>query len=198
MPRTEQSETIQRIDAAGRGLFVSCCWEKDRFSHALGIVTGHEHRVLLSSCEGGPEDLWPPSPPLQHILKQTIRDNPALLGVGMAGTGHWSASFVLDASDSIELIVEMAFSGRVTDSSMLKPVLAVTYGPAMSADLQIDADEPDTLRIEPEGCPPVTVSAAGFGRRATSCRFVGERLIVAPLEFEFERATQWKYRIGLA
>lgn len=62
--------------------------------------------MLLESVEGGGDDPWPPSPPLQelHIERQAVGREVALL-VGRAGRSHWSLSveafenrLVLDAA----------------------------------------------------------------------------------------------------
>ena len=104
-PRTDQ---IQCVDAQGCGLFVRCDWSVDRYQHRIGwLLDGVEH-AALESCEGSPADDWPLSPPMQQFSMQQIDGNPALLGVGMAGRGHWSASFILLKNECVELVVELA------------------------------------------------------------------------------------------
>lgn len=65
----------------------------DRYAHQIFIVRGGQRRLLLESVEGGGDDPWPPSPPLQelHIERQADGRQVALL-VGRAGRSHWSLS----------------------------------------------------------------------------------------------------------
>ncbi len=125
-PRTEH---LQRVDAKGRGLFVRCDWAVDRYQHQIGwVIDGIEH-AALESREGTPDDQWPPSPPLQQLSMQMIEGNPALLGVGMAGSSHWSASFVLLQQKIVELVVELAclVPKNAGAETRTHPVLRSTY-----------------------------------------------------------------------
>ncbi|HJT36328.1 MAG TPA: hypothetical protein VJ783_30175 [Pirellulales bacterium] len=65
----------------------------DRYSHQIFTGQGGQRRLLLESVEGGGDDPWPPSPPLQelHIERQADGRQVALL-VGRAGRSHWSLS----------------------------------------------------------------------------------------------------------
>ncbi len=60
-----------------------------RFQHDVFLVWNDDRRMrqalLLTLCEGGSNEPWPPSPPLQSCLPH----EEGLLGIGMAG-GHWS------------------------------------------------------------------------------------------------------------
>lgn len=78
----------------------------DRYSHQIYAGQGGQRRLVLESIEGGGNDPWPPSPPLQelHIERQADGRKVALL-VGRAGRSHWSLSvepfenrLVLDAA----------------------------------------------------------------------------------------------------
>jgi hypothetical protein len=74
--------------------------------HAVGDRTGHsvwwresETDMILLSLEGTSDQAWPCSPPLQEIVAENVAagKRPALLGVGMAGKAHWSATIEGDA-----------------------------------------------------------------------------------------------------
>jgi hypothetical protein len=85
----------------------------DRYGHDLGPSVGGapttaEFRPLLRSVEGAPDDLWPPSPPLQecHIEPRPDGRTAALL-VGRAGKSHWSLSVLCDPASS-SLLFEAA------------------------------------------------------------------------------------------
>lgn len=67
-------------------------WSKDRFDHAID----HNKRSLISVVEGdaaeGHSESWPASPPIQQLSIESIEDREVALGVGCAGTSHWSLS----------------------------------------------------------------------------------------------------------
>ena len=65
----------------------------DRFFHEYRLVNGGVVTTLLRSVEDSADAIWPASPPLQELTRHELPDGPALLGVGMAGTSHWSVSF---------------------------------------------------------------------------------------------------------
>lgn len=64
-------------------------WQGDRFAHTL-LFQG---RPVALSVEGRPDEAWPPSPPAQSLMiDQNAQGLPRAMLVGMAGSGHWSAS----------------------------------------------------------------------------------------------------------
>jgi hypothetical protein len=84
LPKTETSS----------GPFVARCYSSnDRTGHGVWWVDGEPH-LILASLEGTPDQAWPTSPPLQEIVAETVAAGrqPSLLGVGMAGKSHWSAT----------------------------------------------------------------------------------------------------------
>ncbi len=116
------NDWIERVDADGVGLFVQCNWQLDRYRHLIGIQNNGVRIPVLESSEGSPDEAWPPSPPLQQILTQSIDGDPALLAIGMAGAGHWSTSFVLQQKNSLELVIETA--------CLIQPKVSTTTQPA--------------------------------------------------------------------
>lgn len=85
------------------------CWE---FPGLLG-----EH--ALQSLESTSDVAWPVSPPLQQLHLQKFPDGrEVIFGVGMAGRGHWSASFTL-LPDLGCWIVELACRASASPSSPL-------------------------------------------------------------------------------
>ncbi|XZE37176.1 hypothetical protein SH501x_002779 [Pirellulaceae bacterium SH501] len=67
-------------------------WDADRFRHRLAIRTADGWMDLMESVEGTSSEPWPPSPPWQQIVRESMghRGEDVLLGVGLSGNGHWS------------------------------------------------------------------------------------------------------------
>lgn len=80
-------ETYEIRSGCGR-LTVQFRWRGDRFSHQ--ILLGD--KMIASSVEGDPEQPWPPSPPVQQISLEELGDKWVVLGVGAAGSSHWSVA----------------------------------------------------------------------------------------------------------
>lgn len=89
-----QNESLDARGTDGNVLRVEFRWLGDRFGHVLSAVdSAGQSQPLLESLEGTPADVWPPSPPLQNLHRETLPDGrTALLLVGAAGRSHWSAS----------------------------------------------------------------------------------------------------------
>ncbi len=78
--------------------------DNDRIAHRIGwILDDGQFYEALRSVEGTNAEDWPMSPPVQQLVQETIHRNapPVLLGVGMSGTGHWSAAIESKAPASI-------------------------------------------------------------------------------------------------
>jgi hypothetical protein len=73
-------------------VFAKSAEESDRWSHRVVLCNGDAETVLLTSVEGDDQQTWPPSAPLQDISHHDLPGGEAVLGVGMAGKSHWSAS----------------------------------------------------------------------------------------------------------
>ena len=87
---TEPSDGVQ--------LRVTFNREADRWSHVIERIEGDQATTILSSIEGTSDDDWPPSPPLQELSVHDLGNTQAILGVGMAGAGHWSISCTVEDS----------------------------------------------------------------------------------------------------
>ena len=73
----------------------------DRWSHQIFLIDGDQENVLLTSIEGDGEQTWPASAPLQDISHHDLPGGEAILGVGMAGKSHWSASVSVQQDTAI-------------------------------------------------------------------------------------------------
>jgi len=78
----------------------------DRWSHQILMITEVEETVLLTSVEGTDQETWPASAPLQDISHHDLPTGQAILGVGMAGKSHWSASVSIE--DDAAVFFDMA------------------------------------------------------------------------------------------
>ncbi|MEM9585861.1 MAG: hypothetical protein AAGA03_01155 [Planctomycetota bacterium] len=63
-------------------------WQHDRYAHQLWV----NDECVLASVEGDSAEDWPASAPVQQLSLEPIEDNATALGVGAAGTSHWSLS----------------------------------------------------------------------------------------------------------
>ncbi len=93
-------------------------WSGDRYVHQWRFQ-GAPSPLALMSIESGHDVAWPVSPPLQQIHRQSFADGrEVVFGVGMAGRGHWSASFTL-VPDLHCWIVELACRASVVPESLM-------------------------------------------------------------------------------
>ena len=82
-------ELVAQIDASYQLKLVATLIG-DRF-HTKLLGPFDEENCWFRSVEGGNDELWPDSPPLQELIPQTdIDGNPYLAGIGRAGKSHWS------------------------------------------------------------------------------------------------------------
>lgn len=96
MKTVSKTNDEQRIELETGGLCLRFARVGDRFQLRL-LVDG---ATLLDAAElreaaGGAHDAWPTAPPLQQLHEQVLPAGPVVLGVGSAGTTHWSASFAV-------------------------------------------------------------------------------------------------------
>ncbi|MCC9602702.1 hypothetical protein LOC67_19295 [Stieleria sp. JC731] len=83
---SQQVQPVQLVHPDGKRR-VDFTWNGDRFIHQL--VCGDS---VVESFEEAEELPWPASPPLQQLSVEVINDQEVALGVGCAGTSHWSLS----------------------------------------------------------------------------------------------------------
>jgi len=72
-------------------------WERDRFVHQIFV----DQQEAGRSLEGGTDDPWPLSPPIQQLSLEEIQGSNVILGVGAAGRSHWSMSVELDREGDV-------------------------------------------------------------------------------------------------
>jgi hypothetical protein len=123
-------------------------WSGDRYEHQWHFPDQLES-VALRSIESGGDLAWPVSPPLQQIHHQKFVDGrQVVFGVGMAGRGHWSASFTLVPELSC-WIVELACRASVAPEILMSSYrLSGCWTPAGDSGFRCDRGSP-SLSLEP-------------------------------------------------
>jgi len=76
---------------------VSFTWSGDRWSHRVSIAGGGTWESVEGPREDG-DERWPASPVLVELSRIDTAGGPAILGVGLAGRSHFSASLGPDPS----------------------------------------------------------------------------------------------------
>ncbi len=160
-------------------------WSQDRYAHAWKFADG---ATSLNSMESDNSLVWPSSPPLQQIHQQSFADGrQVVFGVGMAGRGHWSASFTL-VPDLECWIVELACRSAVQPES-----LHSTY--KLCGDWQ---------QIHPHGFSSPMASQSPSPRIEleaivpSSQAQLSEQVIrIQPVHIEKASTTQWAFRLRI-
>lgn len=165
-------------------------WAGDRYQHAWRFPCANSGQasaqVVLQSIESGSDVAWPVSPPLQQIHRQSFADGrEVVFGVGMAGRGHWSASFTL-VPDLRCWIVELACRASIAPEALLSSYrLQGTW----------ISDEKGTVRCL-QTDRPLRVQTAG---PSSTAALSGEALSISPSQITSVTATQqWAFKLSVA
>ena len=83
-------------------------WRHDRWGHTVAVGG----RIVAASVEDSDDDAgdprWPASPVLTEVMPTTAAGRPAIVGVGLAGRSHFSASFTPHPTLADGVLVEVA------------------------------------------------------------------------------------------
>ncbi len=157
-------------------------WSQDRYQHRWDFP---QTASCLRSIESPSSQAWPASPPLQQIHQQSFGDGrQVVFGVGMAGRGHWSASFTL-VPDLKCWIVELACRCPVEPDALCSSYhLSGQWTPQPSS--AVSCQLPDA-QLQLEAIAPAT------------CRLTAERLAIAPQQpLQGSATTQWAFRLRVS
>ena len=112
----------------------------DRWGHRWQLVdsTGQTTDVL-TSIEGDDQDTFPASSALQEINLHELPTGQAILGVGMAGKGHWSASYSVEMSDE-QPAIKCDLACLLKQLNVDGHWLGSTY--SVGDDVSVEHDEP--------------------------------------------------------
>ena len=75
---------------------VTFTWATDRWSHRVTLRGGSAWDSVEGSRPEDGDDRWPASPVLVELSQLQTAHGPAILGVGLAGRSHFSASIGAD------------------------------------------------------------------------------------------------------
>lgn len=159
-------------------------WSGDRYHHAWHFASSHGD-VSVMSVESGSEVAWPVSPPLQQIHRQSFADGrEVVFGVGMAGRGHWSASFTL-IPDLKCWIVELACRASIAPEALLS-----SY--RLQGAWQTDGSS--GARSD-QAAQPLRLEAAG---PSTTAQLSDNLLTFSPQQLTSTAATQqWAFKLSV-
>lgn len=161
-------------------------WEHDRYVHAWHFPGPAAEPPRLRSIESDSHVAWPASPPLQQIHQQAFGDGrEVVFGVGMAGRGHWSASFTL-VPDLKCWIVELACRAAVTPELLLSSYRLSGIWEPLAGGGFMSSIGPAALQVEP--IAPTAVASLS-----------GDVLQVAPAcPLDSAATLQWAFRLRVA
>ena len=113
-------------------------WSGDRWVHRVAIAQPEGPASGWESVEGpvSPhlDPHWPASPPMVELMESTAQGRRVLLGVGLAGRSHFSASWAPHPLLSDTLLVEIAcriHAGPGWLGSTYRPLEEATPQPAV-------------------------------------------------------------------
>lgn len=153
-------------------------WQEDRYRHQW--IFGDS--TWIRSVESASSEIWPASPPLQQIHRQSFGDGrEVIFGVGMAGRGHWSASFTL-VPELRSWIIELACRCPLEPQRLSSSYqLNTPVDPASNLKYWIDVER----KISLEAIAPGTVA-----------NLQGSMIEFAPLTITSGESTnQWAFRL---
>ena len=155
-------------------------WSGDRYQHKWLMA---ESQIEIASVESPSTEPWPVNPPLQQIHQQSFGDGrEVIFGVGMAGRGHWSASYTL-VPELKCWIVELACRSPIQPERLLS---TYTLDPAWQAESALRYFvQLDNSRIVLEAIAPSAVAE----HEAETIRFFPAKL------GQGASTTQWAFRL---
>lgn len=163
-------------------------WAEDRYCHRWEF--SQDPDASVASIESGNNEAWPLSPPLQQIHRQSFGDGrEVIFGVGMAGRGHWSASYTLVPELGC-WIVELACRSPIAPERLICSYELDKHWASSPSDAQpIGAQR--TLgaeqQVQLEAIAPTTIAES----QSQTVRFLPASLATSA------STTQWAFRLQL-
>jgi hypothetical protein len=181
----------------GRRLRIDFERKIDRYQQALWLIAGEREVCVVTTVEGTGQQAWPPSPPLQQLHQhQTPAGNLAVLGVGMAGTSHWSLA-VEAGADQPSLCCDVACRVKeVPDDLAVTWELGENVAVNTDSELLVELSTPlGRVRIS-VGEEDEFAAAIGVNKRL---ELPGGQIRLSPQRTNAAPPTtfRWRYRIEL-
>ena len=187
MSNLQRSSDSIQLDGGSRGL-LAFHWHADRYQHFWSFA---DAEVQIRSIESGGEDHWPLSPPLQQIHGQSFGDGrEVVFGVGMAGRGHWSASFTL-VPELQCWIVELACRSAVEPARLLSSYEILQPGGSIEA-----SDSHRFLIDNQRGISLEAIAPGTLAELTSSTGDASSRIQFQPSQLRGNASTiQWAFRL---
>ena len=134
-PGTKQQAAIRLRAGATEVVFLR---EHDRWRHDVALGNGSRLESVEGPAAPACDPRWPASPVFTEVSRVDIAGRPAILGVGLAGRSHFSASVTIHPTLPDSLLFEIACR------------LHEPPGPLGSTYTQEDGS---TVRAEPADAP---------------------------------------------
>jgi hypothetical protein len=80
------------VSLANGSVTVTFTWSGDRWRHHVTTAGGSRWESVEGSVQENGDDRWPASPVLVELSRVDTARGPTILGVGLAGRSHFSAS----------------------------------------------------------------------------------------------------------
>ena len=89
-------------------LTITFDWQHDRWAHRVTLDGRAVAESVEDSDDGSSDPRWPASPVLTEVMSTEAAGRPAIVGVGLAGRSHFSASFTPHPTLADSVLVEIA------------------------------------------------------------------------------------------
>ncbi|MFK7768423.1 MAG: hypothetical protein AB8B55_14475 [Mariniblastus sp.] len=178
----------------------------DRWSHDWFFHDANDQKLakLLTSVEGTPEDEWPTCPPMQDVSQHELESGGAILGVGMAGKSHWSASYSIEANGDSHIIKSDLACLRKQIASGDDDSLQFGSNYEMSEDWEVDSFDETKITLRPTDSSGsktrIVIQAFTAEGRSTTFKMSERILTIEPnlISQSTVLATRWGFEVSLA
>lgn len=161
----------------------------DRWKHRWQLVdsTGQTTDVL-TSIEGDDQDTFPASSALQEINLHELPTGQAILGVGMAGKGHWSASYSVETGDDKQPSIKCDLACLLKQLNADGQWLGSTY--SINENVSLEHDGPQ-IRFSINNQSFALTADANFA----SIEIAKQQIQIVPKNFSDSKtvATRWMF-----
>jgi hypothetical protein len=183
----KRTDCIEGLETRSGRLMASCHTVVDRTGHSVWWITDDAPRLLMTSIESDAHEAWPESSPLQQIVCESVGagGKPVLLGVGMAGKAHWSATI---EGDSLTEAIAFDMACR-TAAAPLR--LGSKYKIADGWIVRVESDR--TLRLQDNDGNQLAIDSIGNLPIQCNDRSVLIHPIIDPAQHQRGQTYRWRY-----